>query len=129
MPAPSNEAIEAHLNDLLSPLVHKQLSCYRQLGRRDRILGLPLMVAAVLTLLWRQMPSVRELSRALAREDLLWCQAVKGSQQALSKRFLEFPAEMFELVLWALVVELKRRWVTVAKSSVAPQRRLDKATV
>jgi len=120
MPAPSNEAIEAHLNDLLSPLVHKQLSCYRQLGRRDRILGLPLMVAAVLTLLWRQMPSVRELSRALAREDLLWCQAVKVSQQALSKRFLEFPAEMFEQVLWALVVQLKRRFLTRRNRPLPP---------
>ena len=70
------------------------------------------MVAAVLTLLWRQVPHVRELSRALAREDLLWCKAVNVSQQALSKRFLEFPAQVFEEVLWALVVELKRRWVT-----------------
>jgi hypothetical protein len=61
MPAPSNEAIEAHLSDLLKPLVHHQLGYYRQLGLRARILGLPLMVAAVLTLLWRQVPSVREL--------------------------------------------------------------------
>ena len=68
------------------------------------------MVAAVLSLLWRQIPSVRELSRTLAREDLLWCRAVKVSQQALSTRFLEFPASMFERVLWALVEELKRRW-------------------
>ena len=112
MPAPSNEAIEAHLSDLLKPLVHNQLGYYRQLGLRSRILGLPLMVAAVLTLLWRQVPSVRELSRALAREDLLWCKAVNVSQQALSKRFLEFPHVMFEKVLWALVVELKRRWIT-----------------
>lgn len=112
MPAPSNEAIEAHISDLLKPLVHNQLGYYRQLGLRSRILGLPLMVAAVLTLLWRQVPSVRELSRALAREDLLWCKAVNVSQQSLSKRFLEFPHVMFEQVLWALVVQLKRRWMS-----------------
>jgi hypothetical protein len=35
---------------------------------------------------------------------------VKVSQQALSTRFLEFPASMFERVLWALVEELKQRW-------------------
>lgn len=35
MPAPSSEAIEAYLGDLLSPLVDKQLTFYRQLGRRD----------------------------------------------------------------------------------------------
>jgi hypothetical protein len=110
MPAPSSEAIEAHLSDLLKPVVHEQLKYYCQLGLRQRILGLPLMVAAVLSLLWRQIPSVRELSRTLAREDLLWCRAVKVSQQALSTRFLEFPASMFERVLWALVEELKQRW-------------------
>jgi hypothetical protein len=38
------------------------MSLYRQLDLRSRILGLPLMVAAVLTLLWRQVPSVHELT-------------------------------------------------------------------
>jgi hypothetical protein len=33
------------------------------LGYRDRILNLSLMVAAVLTLLWRQVPGVQELNR------------------------------------------------------------------
>ena len=47
------------------------------------------------------------------------CKAVNVSQQALSKRFLEFRAEMFEQVLWSLVLELKRRFLTGAKSSVA----------
>lgn len=112
MPAPSSEAIEAYLGELLSPLVYKQLTFYRQLGRRDRILGLPLMVAAVLTMLWRQVPSVRELCRLLNREDLLWCQAIKISQQALSKRFLEFPAPLFEQVLWDLLRQLRRCWFT-----------------
>ncbi|MFS0520196.1 IS4 family transposase, partial [Nostoc sp. UIC 10607] len=59
-PAPENEVIAARMEELLTPLVYNQLSYYQQLGLRDRILGLPLMVAAVLTLLWRQVPSVRE---------------------------------------------------------------------
>lgn len=33
--------------------------------------NLSLMVAAVLTLLWRQVPGLQELTRLLAREDLL----------------------------------------------------------
>jgi hypothetical protein len=53
------------------------------------------MVAAVLTLLWRQVPSVCELSRTLAREDCLWAGRLKVTQQALSQRFLSFPAELF----------------------------------
>ena len=95
---------------LVSPAVANQLAYYRQLGLRSRILNLPLMVAAVLTILWRQVPSVRELTRMLAREDLLWSQAVKVSQQALSQRFLAFPAELFERVLKDLLPDLKERW-------------------
>lgn len=47
MPAPENAEIAARLEELVSPLVYNQLSYYRQLGLRNRILGLPLMVAAV----------------------------------------------------------------------------------
>jgi hypothetical protein len=68
------------------------------------------MVAAGLTLLWRQVASVNDLSRMLSREDLLWCKAVKVSQQALSKRFSEFPSEVFERVLLELLPQLRLRW-------------------
>jgi hypothetical protein len=110
VPGLDNEAIEAQLTDLVSPVVANQLAYYRQLGLRSRILNLPLMVAAVLTMLWRQVPSVHELTRMLAREDLLWCQAVKVSQQALSQRFLSFPAVLFEGVLKELLPHLHQRW-------------------
>jgi hypothetical protein len=110
MPGPDNEVIEAQLEELVSPAIANQMAYYRQLGLRSRILNLPLMVAAVLTMLWRQVPSVNELSRMLAREDLLWCQAVKVSQQALSQRFLAFPAPLFERVLKELLPHLQSRW-------------------
>jgi hypothetical protein len=90
--------------------VWQQVAYYRQLGLRDRILNLPLMVALVLTLLWRQVPSVHELTRLLAREDLLWCKAVAVHQQSSSQRFLVFPAELFERVLKALLPTLVERW-------------------
>lgn len=109
-PAPSSEAFEEHLTSLVSPLVSAQLSYYRQLGLRARILTLPLMVAALLTLVWRQVPSVHELTRLLSREDLLWAKATKVSQQALCERLLVFPSELFERVLLALVDELSQRW-------------------
>ena len=110
MPSENNEAIEKRLSELLTPAVFGQMRYYRELGMRSRILSLPLMIAAVLTILWRQVPSVHELCRVLAREDLLWCKAVKVSQQALSERFLIFPAVLFERVYKALVPELKARW-------------------
>jgi hypothetical protein len=110
MPAPKSEEFEAHLQELLRPTVYSQLNSYRQLGLRERILSLPLMVAAVLTLLWRQVPSVHELTRLLNREDLLWAKATKVSQQALDKRLLSFPAVLFEQVLMQLLGLLQQRW-------------------
>lgn len=110
MPGPDNEVIEAQLSELVSPAVANQMAYYRQLGLRSRILNLPLMVAAVLTMLWRQVPSVHELTRMLAREDLLWCEAVNVSQQALSQRFLAFPATLFEGVLKEILPQLQSRW-------------------
>jgi hypothetical protein len=60
-PNVNNEVISQQLKDLVKPCVYNQLTYYRSLGMRERILGLPLMLAAVLTLVWRQVPSAREL--------------------------------------------------------------------
>lgn len=124
VPGPDNEVIEAQLTELLTPAIAGQMAYYRHLGLRSRILTLPLMVAAVLTLLWRQVPSVHELTRMLAREDLLWCRAVKVTQQSLSERFLVFPAELFERVLKGLLPELKARWQKRQQRPLPPAVRL-----
>lgn len=105
-----NQAISQQLEDLVKPCVYNQLAYYRSLGMRERILSLPLMLAAVLTLVWRQVPSARELNRMLQSENLLWAKATSVSQQALSQRLLTFPASMFERVLSELLVTLNQRW-------------------
>ena len=109
-PSPSNEVIEERLQSLLKPAVFGQLAHYRSLGLRSRMLSLPVMIAAVLMLLWRQVPSVCELTKLLGREDLFWTPSVKVSQQALSLRFLTFPAELFQRVLLDLLPHLRERW-------------------
>lgn len=109
MPGPDNEVIAERLEELVLTAVMGQLAYFRSLELRDRILSLPVMVAAVLTLLWRQVPSVCELARMLAREKFLWVPQVEVSQQALSKRFLLFPYEIFRRVLLDLVPTLRER--------------------
>ena len=109
-PMMEDEVIAAQLEQLVTPAVLAQEKYYRQLGMRDRILNLPLMVAAVLTLIWRDVAGVRELSRILAREGFLWCEPKQVSQQALSQRFLTFPAEIFERVFRELLPEFEGRW-------------------
>ncbi len=105
-----DEIIANQLEALLTPAITNQENYYRQLGLRDRILNLPLMVAAVLTLLWRDVPGVTELTRLLAREGFLWCNPTSISQQAISNRFLTFPHELFERVFKDLLPSLKSSW-------------------
>ena len=109
-PMVEDEVIAAQLEALVTPAITAQENYYRQLGLRDRILNLPLMVAALLTKLWRDVAGVRELTRILSREGFLWCSPTQVSQQAVSQRFLSFPAELFERVFKELLPRLESAW-------------------
>lgn len=109
-PMVEDEEIAAQLEALLTPVLTNQEKYYRELGLRNRILNLPLMVAAVLTLLWRDVAGVTELTKMLAREGFLWCSPKSVSQQAVSQRFLTFPAELFEKVFKDLLPSLREAW-------------------
>jgi len=111
VPGPEDETLQAQFEELLSPAIYGQLAYYRSLKMRERILGLPLMITAILALLWRQIPSVCELTKTLNREGALWMRPRKVSQPALSKRLLTFPAELFQKVLFSLLPELRERWL------------------
>ena len=109
-PMVEDRVIAEHLTALLTPTITSQSRFFRELGLRERILTLPLMVAAVLTLLWRDVPGVAELGRLLETEGFLWCKRTKVSQQALSQRFLSFPAILFERIFYEILPNLKSRW-------------------
>ena len=109
-PMVEDAVIASQLEDLVKPVLIVQQKYYQQLGLRNRILNLPLMVAAVLTLLWRNVAGVTELTRMLARDDFLWCGPTEVSQQAVSQRFLTFPSELFERVFKELLPELRKAW-------------------
>ncbi len=103
-PMQEDEAIAAQISALLTSALAKQKKYCRQLGLRDRILTLPLMVTAVLTMLWRDVAGVRELTRMQEARRIFMVRAgfarslrdrLQVSQQALSTRFLIFPAELF----------------------------------
>ena len=98
IPSPSIEEIEKLLLNSLTPASFKPLK--GQLGNhhqplRDRLLTLPVMVAIVLSLVCRTIPSLRELCRVLAQEGLLWVKPLKISVEALSKRLEVLPASLF----------------------------------
>jgi len=72
VPAPPIEQIEKEIFSLLSPLSFKPLKLYEDKQEqkqkfRDRILTLPMMMAIVVSLVYRQIPSLREVQRVLSR--------------------------------------------------------------
>lgn len=119
VPAPSAAALTDHLADLLWPLISKQQPVFRAAGLRDRQLGIPVMVGLVLALIWRQIPSVRELVRVLERESLLWVAPQQISQQAVSRRLRSFPADLFGSIVTEMLPILQAR-IAQRRPSCAP---------
>jgi hypothetical protein len=109
-PPPPDEVTAARIEELVHPATLAQLSYYHQLGLRERTLTLPLMMALVLSLVWRQFSSVSEALRVWQQEGLLWAAPLKVSQQAISERLRTLPAELLERVLNDLLPQMQTRW-------------------
>lgn len=109
VPAPHDAEIERRLESFVKPAIYAEAQYYRQLGMRNRILTLPVMMALILGMIWRRIPGVCELQRTMARERILWVQPQRVSQSSLSDRFLEFPAELIERVLYRVLETLPAR--------------------
>src|SRR5215211_5793271 len=108
--APPDQQIEARLTELVHPATLNQVAHFHDLGLRERILKLPVMMAFVLSLIWRQLGSVAEAVRVLNREGLLWVDEQKVSQQAVEQRLGSLPALLFERVLHELLPTMAQRW-------------------
>jgi hypothetical protein len=108
--APPDDQVAERLTEIVHPATLAQLDYYRQLGLRERILTLPVMVALVLSLIWRQIGGVCELVRLARSEHLLWLPPFHVTQQALSERLSTFPAELFLRILTAVLPLMQQRW-------------------
>jgi hypothetical protein len=91
--------VSEELTQIVHPHTLGQVAHFHRLGLRERVLTLPVMVALVLTMIWRQIGSATELVRLLRQEGFLWCSPVQVTEQALSQRLCAFPAELFQRVL------------------------------
>jgi len=98
-PAPSIEEIETRLQGVLTPGSFAPLRMAGQRKKlRERVLTLPVMTAIVVSLVFRQMPSLSEVLRVLSAEGLLWVEALRVSKQALSERLESLPSCLFARV-------------------------------
>jgi hypothetical protein len=104
------EEVEALFRILVHPLTLLQCDLFRQMGLRERTLTLPMMMALLLSAIWRQIPSVNELARLVRDEGALWEEPKQATQQALSERFNTLPANLFLNVLNQLLPIMQRRW-------------------
>jgi hypothetical protein len=81
------------------------------MGMRQRILTLPVMMAFLLSLIWRHIGSVTDAIRELNQRGILWARPTLVSQQAVSERLLRsFPPELFRKVLLELLPQMQQRW-------------------
>jgi hypothetical protein len=80
------------------------------MGLRERTLTLPVMMALLLSAVWRQIAAVNELARLIRDEAVLWEEPKQVSQQALSERFNTLPAILFLNILNLLLPLMQQRW-------------------
>ena len=102
--------VEALFHSLVQPLTLLQCDLFRQMGLRERTLTLPVMMALLLSAVWRQIAAVNELARLIRNEAVLWEEPKRVSQQALAERFNTLPAILFLNVLNLLLPLMQQRW-------------------
>jgi hypothetical protein len=111
---PNSMPLAPQVTEELTQIVHPhtlgQVAHFHRLGLRERVLTLPVMVALVLTMIWRQLGSASELVRLLRQEGFLWCSPVQVSEQALSQRLGTFPAALFQRVFEESLPTMHARW-------------------
>src|SRR5512143_2616408 len=101
--APSDEPITARLTAVVHPATLHLVNYCHQLGLRARRLTLPVRVALVLSLSWRQFNGVSALVRVVPQETLWWVSPLpRVSQPALAQRWRTLPAALCRHLLCPL---------------------------
>jgi len=96
LPPPPDEKITARLTELVKPTESEGQECFARFDLRMRKLTLSVMVAVVISLIWRQIGAGgSEAARLLQLEGLLWVSTMVVSQQAISERLRTFPSTIF----------------------------------
>jgi len=108
--APPPAEVTARLTELVYPAALNTLSEFRRRGLRERVLTLPVMVALVLALIWRQLSGVAELVRLVQQELVFWVPPLRVSAQALEQRLRCLPAELFRQVFERVLPHLHAVW-------------------
>jgi hypothetical protein len=107
---PPPEEIEKLIEEIVHPATITQVAEYHRRGLRERTLTLPIMVAFLLSLIWRPLGSVREAVRVLNREGLFWTEPISVTPQAVLNRLRNLPSGLFERVFYDVLPRMETRW-------------------
>jgi hypothetical protein len=108
--SPPEGDVEQRLKEIVLPAARKvQEETFRHPGLRARKLPLVVMVAFVLSLIWRHTGNISQGARLLNSEGLLWTGVVTVTQQALCLRMGSLCSRLFLEVLMALLPTLHSR--------------------
>jgi hypothetical protein len=108
--APPDEQLQSRLTELIHPATYAQVASFHAMGLRERILTLPVMMAFVLSLIWRHLGSVSEATRVLREEGMLWVSPQQVTQPAVEQRLRGLPPVLFQRVLLELLPHMHQRW-------------------
>ncbi|MGK7875515.1 MAG: IS4 family transposase [Xenococcaceae cyanobacterium] len=117
MSVPAIVEIEARIKQWLQPKTWKLTKMFFKKGKsesekdqklRGRKLDVMVMMAIVLSLIYRQINSLSEVVRILNLRGLMWVKAMKVSKQALSKRFQTLPAQIIADILTQTLESMKQ---------------------
>ena len=110
LPPPPDKKITARLAELVKPTEGEEQRWFAIFGLRLRKLSLSVMVAIVISLIWRQIGAGgSEAAKLLQLEGLLWVPTMVVSQQAISERLRTFPATIFFQLLVSRVPMFQQR--------------------
>ena len=114
-PDPEIPEVERRLRQLLSPSLlaprlmerHNPKDPDKPIHMRARLLTLPVMMAIILSLVFRRLPSLAEAQRLLEKDGLLWVSPLQVSQQAINRRLDTLPAQVVGELLQEVCPQLK----------------------
>lgn len=127
-PLPPVKAIETRLREILPSRSDKVPRLILRPGLppkrlRERVLTLPLMAVLMVSLVWRQLPSLTEALRVLALEGLWDAAPVEATRQALSKRLGALPAALFAQLYEEALARLRAKQTTAPAAPGSLQAR------
>lgn len=111
MSTPPDEVISERIIELVHPATLAQVEIFHKMGLRERTLTLPVMVALVLSMIWRQIGSIFDLTRIVQQETLLWVKPIANlTDKAIASRLRTLPSDLFWHVLFELLPLMLQRW-------------------